>query len=44
VPLSHYDISYSDENTRDVPATIMLFLTNAFFTFARFLVGAQVGC
>jgi hypothetical protein len=32
----------NDENGWDVPATIMLFLTNAFFTFARFLVGAQV--
>jgi TrbL/VirB6 plasmid conjugal transfer protein len=42
VPLSHYDISGNDENGWDVPATIMLFLTNAFFTFARFLVGAEV--
>ena len=41
VPLSHYDISGNDENGWDVPATIMLFLTNAFFTFARVLVGAQ---
>src|SRR5580692_8602811 len=32
VPLSHYDISGNDENGWDVPATIMLFLTNAFFT------------
>ncbi len=29
VPLSHYDIGGNDENGWDVPATIMLFLTNA---------------
>jgi hypothetical protein len=42
IPLSRYDISGNDENGRDVPATIMLFLTNAFFTMTRVLVGAQV--
>lgn len=42
VPLSRYDISGNDENGWDVPATIMLFLTNAFYTGARVLVGAQV--
>jgi hypothetical protein len=42
VPLSHYDISGNDENGWDVPATIMLFITNAFYTGARVLVGAQV--
>ncbi len=42
VPLSHYDISGNDENGWNVPATIMLFLTNAFYTTARVLVGAQV--
>lgn len=42
VPLSHYDISGNDENGWDVPAMIMLFITNGWFTLARVLVGAQV--